>query len=109
MRYSAPMDVADRLYMVNADVVVRRVGHETLLVPVSSRVGDLDSIYTLSEVGARIWSLLDRPRALEDIVSVLCAEYDVTAEVASQDAAEFLAGLAARKLVRPAPSQNVER
>ena len=93
--------IADRCYVADKALVTRRIAKETILVPVSSRVGDLDSIYTLTEVGSRIWTLLDTPVSPKQIVDVLCAEYEVSADVASTDVAEFLESLVARKLAHP--------
>ena len=39
--------------------VTRQIAGETLIIPIASQVGDLDAIYTLNEVGSRIWALLE--------------------------------------------------
>jgi len=36
------------------NLVTRNIGGETIIVPVEGHVGDLDSIYTLNEVGSTI-------------------------------------------------------
>ena len=74
----------------------------------SSRVGDLDSIYTLSSVGSRVWALLETPKSLPQIVSVVCAEYDVSPELASADVLEFLDLLASKNLVRAADEPSLQ-
>jgi hypothetical protein len=89
--------------VADSRIVVRRVGRETLLVPVSSGVGDLDSIYMLTDVGSTIWALLAQPTAPASIVDAVCAEFDVTREVAARDVHEFLDALASKKLIRRAP------
>ena len=89
-----------RSFVAHSGVVGRRMANETILVPVSSGVGDLDSIYTLSEVGSRIWEMLATPVSFGRLVEVICAEYDVSPEVASRDVAEFLDRLVSRKLAR---------
>jgi len=99
-----PMDVQDAArFVADETLVTRRIADETILVPVSSRVGDLDSIYTLTEVGSRIWSLLkESPVTIDQIVDVVCAEYDVTPDAARSDAAAFIEMLVSRKLARAA-------
>lgn len=89
----------DRRFVVHPGLVTRRIATETIVVPVSSRVGDLDAVYTLTEVGSRVWALLAQPISIRQIANVICAEYDVTAEVAVQDVAAFLDELLAKKLV----------
>jgi hypothetical protein len=97
-----------RSFVADKALVTRRIADETILVPVSSRVGDLDSIYTLTDVGSRIFALLqDAPVSLDEIVSVVCAEYDVPPVVAAADAVAFIEALVAKKLVHPVAEQGV--
>ena len=96
-----------RCFVADTALVTRRIADETILVPVSSRVGDLDSIYTLTEIGSRIWSLLQAaPVSLDQIVGVVCAEYEVSADVAAEDAAAFIDSLVARRLAHPVAERD---
>ena len=79
--------------------VTRRIGGETIVVPVSSRVGDLDAIYTFNEVGSRIWSLLEKPVAIETLVAFLSEEYDAPPEQVAVDVLELLTTLQDKALV----------
>ena len=83
-------------------VVSRHIADETLLVPVTSRVGDLDSIYTLIGIGPRVWAMLQQPVTPQQIVDVICDEYDVARDVAARDVTAFLDLLADKKLVAEA-------
>jgi hypothetical protein len=83
-------------------VVARRFGRETLLVPVCGGVGDLDSVYTLNEVGTTIWEALAEPKAIDDLVALVTREYDVTPERAREDIDAYLADLTELGLVRHA-------
>lgn len=80
--------------------VTRRVAGETIIVPVSSRVGDLDAIYTLNEVASRIWTLLESPRSVEEIVSILCDEYDAPRDEVARDVIEIVDELQGASLVQ---------
>lgn len=80
--------------------VTRRIAGETIVVPVSSRVGDLDAIYTLNEVGSRIWSFLEQPISIEAIVALLCEEYDAPPERITADVLELLDMLHEKGLIR---------
>ena len=80
--------------------VTRRIAGETIVVPVSSRVGDLDAIYTLNEVGSQIWSLLEKPISIEMIVALLCEEYDAPPERIRTDVLELLDMLQGKGLIR---------
>ena len=80
-------------YHKSSSMVARRVSSEVILVPIRQNVGDLQSIYTLNEVGARIWELLDSEETVADIVSAVVKEYEVEQPKAEADLADFLAQL----------------
>ena len=46
--------------------------------------------YELDPVGARIWTLLETERSVEEMCALLVAEYDVTPETCRDDVLEFL-------------------
>jgi len=74
-------------------MVARRVADEVILVPIRQNVGDLQSIYTMNEVGARIWELLDSEGTAADMVSAIGREYEVEQAQAEADVVDFLAKL----------------
>ena len=82
--------------------VTREVAGETLIVPVTGRMADLESIFVLNPVAARIWQLLQTPCTLHDIGSALAREFDVSTETAQADAEAFVAQLRERGLVQAA-------
>lgn len=90
---SEPANNGERVYKRADSVVCRQVGHESILVPISNNVGNLDYIYTLTPVAARIWELLDGSRSVGQIVDTICDEYDVSREQASSDTAELVSNL----------------
>lgn len=99
-------------WIVRADggvdgVVARRFGRETLLVPVCGGVGDLDSVYTLNEIGTAVWEALASPTSVARIVDVIVGDYDVTPEQARRDVDDFLADLARLGLVQGAVSESL--
>jgi coenzyme PQQ synthesis protein D (PqqD) len=100
MEHMTDNPAAAEYFVADANLVVRRIGNETILVPITTGVGDLDSIYTLSDVASRVWGLLGTPVSLDHIVSAICAEYEVTSAVVAKDVSELLATLMSRNLVR---------
>ena len=56
-------------------------------------MGDLSSIYTLNEIGTKIWELVDGTKSVEQIVEAIRNAYEVTPEEAEKDAFEFLDAL----------------
>jgi len=88
-------------YRKAGEFAVRTIGGETVLVPIRSGVGQLDAIFTLNEVGGRIWSLLEAQSSVEEIVSKLCDEYAVAADEARRDVDEFLSSLVGAGVLEP--------
>jgi hypothetical protein len=78
----------------NPDFIARRVNNELVLVPVSRCAADFDGIFTLNEVGARIWDLIGEGCTVEAIARQLSIEYDVAPATAAADADELIAQLA---------------
>jgi len=77
-------------YNKNSSMVARRVANEVVLVPIRQNVGDLQNIYTMNEVGARIWELLDSGEAVADIILAISSEYELEQTQAEADVIDFL-------------------
>lgn len=83
------------------DVVTRTIAGETIIVPVSSRVADLEAVYTMGEVGRQIWDLIDGRRTTREIADAVAERWGIDFAQAVNDVEEFLgsleeAGLATR-------------
>lgn len=88
--------------------VTRQVAGETLIVPVSGNIADLESIFVLNEVGSHIWHLLGSPVTVDDLVRAVVSTFDVKADVARADVLTFLDDLASRRLVDAIEGQGRE-
>ncbi|RMF93791.1 MAG: PqqD family protein [Candidatus Schekmanbacteria bacterium] len=84
------MDFFERCYAKETSIVARKIADEIILVPVRKNVGDLESIYTLNEVGAKIWELIDGKRKIKDIRDAILEEFDATEEQVNEDLREFI-------------------
>ena len=80
--------------------VTRQIAEETLIVPVTGHVMDLESIYVLNPVGSRIWELLGSPTTADRIAEVVASEFAVSPQRAADDVVEFLDSLGARGLIQ---------
>ncbi len=85
----------DAAYARDPDFISRRIADEVIVLPIRKNLGDLESIYTLNEVGARIWELLDGRRTLSEIRDVIVSEYQVTTQEATVDLETFVEHLTA--------------
>jgi hypothetical protein len=87
------MHYLERCYEKNPDIVFRKIADEYILVPIRQNSGDLESIYTLNEVAARIWELIDGKMKSEEIKEKITDEFEVTPEEAEKDLIQFLKDL----------------
>jgi hypothetical protein len=100
----------EQIFMRSRSVVSRRVGGETLIVPVRGKVGDLASIYSFNGTGSLIWQLLDTPRTLAELIDAVEHEYAVAPEKAQNDVKQFLNDMLSVELVsvRPVAAEESE-
>ena len=87
------METLGKCFFKEDNCVTREIAGETIIVPIKGRVGDLDSIYTLNEVGTLIWQLIDGQRNIDQIVQALRETYNVESEEVTKDAVDFLSSL----------------
>jgi hypothetical protein len=78
----------------NPDVVARRIGDDTILVPTGRSIVDSRSLFTLNDTGSFIWQALSRPSTAAQIHSALLREFDADHDQARADIDRFLAELA---------------
>ncbi len=84
-------------------MVSRRVAGEVLLVPVTRRMGEEASLFTLDEVAAFLWDQMDGHHTGRDLIQALEANYAVESGQAEQDVRAFLDQLQSVEAIRPAP------
>lgn len=89
-------------YTKASDLVTRSIATETIIVPVRAHVVDLESIYSMDEVGSLIWKNIDGQTTVKEIIEAVCGAYDVGHAEATKDVREFLDALKAGGLIRPA-------
>ena len=84
------MNYLEKIYSKSDSIVFRKIADEFILVPIRQNVGDLESIYTLNETGARIWELIDGKKKVNDIKDMIVDEFEVTPEEVEKDIIEHL-------------------
>lgn len=94
----------DSVYARNERVVSRKMVDELILVPIRQSVAEMQSLYTLNEVGARVYELIDGTRPVREIVEAIVAEFDVAFETAEADVREFIDQLLRIESIRELPS-----
>jgi hypothetical protein len=79
---------------IHPAVLARRVDDELVLVH-SGR----NEVFSLNSTGARLWELLSEGRSPAEVVEQLAAEFEVTRELAEEEANRLLATLERENLV----------
>lgn len=76
--------------------VLRKIGPQTVAVPVGKLTGEIHGVVALTESGALLWEKLISGAEKEDLVSLLLEEYEIDKETASHDVEDFIKGLYAQ-------------
>ena len=84
-RKSTEMQSLNSIVQRDPSIISRKIADEVILVPIRHKVGEIDCLYALNEVGARIWELIDGQRPLKTVRDMLVAEFDVSENEAEED------------------------
>lgn len=76
--------------IIKKELIKREIAGETVLVPVGKAIYDANGLFVLNKLAAFIWELLPNVETEAEICEAVVETYDVSAETAAQDVAEFL-------------------
>ena len=76
--------------IIKKELIKREIAGDVILVPVGKTVYDSNGLFALNEQAGFIWDLLPKVETEAEIVDAVLAEYEVSAEEAAKDVAEFL-------------------
>ena len=91
-----------KTYRMKGRVVVRRIGEDRLLVPVSGGVARENCVFPVNETGEYIWNCLAQGQTLDETAAAVAAAFAVTPETARADCREFADRLLAQRLIEEA-------
>ena len=80
----------NRHYKRNPDFIYREIVDEAVLVPIHQDVADMDCVYTLNEMGAFIWGLIEQPMTQKALKTAILDQYEVDPEIMFADLQQFL-------------------
>jgi hypothetical protein len=100
------MNILDKCFAKENDLVTRDVAGEMIIVPIKGHLGDLEGVYTLNELGAMIWQLINGQTTARELIAAVQNEYDVGAAEAEKDVVDFLRSLEDAELIRPSESTS---
>ncbi|MBT3209661.1 MAG: PqqD family protein [Bacteroidetes bacterium] len=84
------MDSLNIIYKHSNKIISRKEGNEYILVPINRNVGDMTNVFTLKEVAAFIWENIDGKNCLQEILNLLCQEYEIDTATAKLDLENFV-------------------
>lgn len=79
--------------------MLRRIGADRLLVPVSGGVAQENCVFPLNETGAFIWERLSRGTPVEETAQAMAAAFEVSPAAAQADCREYADQLVAQHLL----------
>jgi hypothetical protein len=94
-----PPDVVELVMKRKDGFSLENVGGQDLLIPVGSRVLDMNGLVVLNAVGRYIWELLAEDRSLDELAAAVVEHFDVDAGRARADIEAFVADLGAKGLI----------
>ncbi len=84
---------------VKKGLMLREIAKQWVVVPLGSRVVELNGIITLNESGAFLWRLLEKGAEADELMTALVGEYDVDEATAVRDVERFLEIIQQKSLV----------
>ena len=96
---SSSRPLSEPVFRQSGECAVRKVGEETILVPIRSRAADLESVFVTNDVGRAIWEMLESPKTVDRIVERIIEKFDVAEATARKDAVDFLHALIEARLI----------
>ncbi len=78
----------------NRDHLVAELSGETVILHVEKGM-----YYGLNKLGTRVWSLIQEPRTIDELVQTILSEYEVEPEQAERDLVALVNDLAVNGLV----------
>ena len=92
-----------KTYRMKGRVVLRRIGEDRLLVPVSGGAARENCVFPLNETGEFIWDCLMQGRTLDETAAAVAAAFAVASEEARTDCRGFAEKLVSQGLIEEGP------
>lgn len=78
---------------VKSGFVLRKIGTQSVAVPIGQRTSDIHGVIALSDSGALLWEALEKGAEKEDLINILLDTYEIDRETAVFDLDDFIKGL----------------
>ena len=88
-------------YRATGRMVVRRIGKDRLLVPVSGAVASTHAVFPLNDTGVFLWERISNGTSEQEAARELTAAFAVSPDQAAEDVLAFVDRLMQERLVEP--------
>lgn len=78
------------LSRLKSQFVVREVGDELILVPLSSNIARMNEMFVINEVGKLIWENLSDDSDVNSLTDAILNNFEVEEDIARKDVEVFL-------------------
>jgi hypothetical protein len=85
----------------NGDFVLKKVGDDSLLVPLGPQVKERNGLVTLNGTAAFLWELLASDRSLQDLTNAVVERFDVDRSRADTDVRSFIGWMTEAGVLEP--------
>ena len=92
-------EIWGKIFKKKKEIVSRAIAGETILVPISGKLADMQRIFSLNPVAEYIWHQLNGERDLQEIRNGVLETFDVQQKQADEDIQEFIAALLKEALI----------
>ena len=82
-----------KLFRASPDFIHRTIAGQHVLVSIGGNIANFNGYIQLNETAAFLWDQLREPKAEQQLLAALTAEFDVPGEQAEEDMKEFLTQL----------------
>ena len=82
-----------KIFRKHPDFIAREIEGELILISISKSQADMECVYVLNGVGARIWQFIDGHKAVTEIIKLISKQYDARLEDIRKDVIDFIGGL----------------
>jgi hypothetical protein len=87
-----------RKFVASQRLVASQIDEEVVVLNLRN-----GNYYGLNPVAAEVWSWLQQPRTMDQLISLVTTEFEVTPDRARQEITKLVLDLQARQLIEAAP------
>ena len=70
--------------------LLKEVAGNNIIVPIGDNLVDFSAMITVNETGAFLWKLLQNGAEVDELVTAMTGEFEVSVEVAKNDIIDFI-------------------